>query len=242
MRSLVFTLAITACSVPPLDVTGKTCTRECPAPHACQAGLCVAPGGRLCAALPEPPHACFDFEGSTTVDARQEVRNGQLTVDTASRRFGANSLDVSITGTGGVDVARLSVPVPADWQRIAASWDVQPGAASDGISLGELLCSGAASYTGVWLFFEGSPARAVLRTDATSNPIDLQPSVPEGSWTRVSLDLERQSLAGTVRIGGQQAATATVADCGGPWTVEIGISGRSAFSAAYDDAVVTISR
>jgi hypothetical protein len=245
---LLLLSSLAACVVPPLDATGKACTTTCPAPLACELGLCVA-DGRLCAAWPEPTHACFDFEGSTTIDARQLVSGGTLGVDTSSRRFGANSLEARLDATGTLNLARLSIPVPDDWQRIAVGYDVfanLPGTTTDGISLGEILCaqSSTSSFTGVWLFHEGSPPRAVVRTGtASASSTDLLRALPAAEWTRVELELTRApSPRGVVRLAGAEAANVPVSDCGGAWTVELGLSGHESVAAWYDDAVITVER
>lgn len=233
-----------ACTVPQLDPAGKRCTTSCPAPFACEVGLCIE-AGRLCEAWPEPTLGCFDFEGSTELTGPREVRGGHLRVDETGQRFGARSLEARTLGVSPLELARLSVPVTGPWNRLRVAFDLRvdlPSAVPGFVSLGELLCA-RGNYTGVWLHAEGTPTRAVARTANGGASTALTTPLTSNTWSRVSLELVRApSLRGSIRIDENEVAAVPVTDCGGTWTVELGVAGSQAITAWYDDMVITVER
>lgn len=243
--SCLVVLTALSCTVPPLDAAGKLCDGPCPAPYACREGRCVGTDGRLCSLLGSAADLCLDFEGSTEVTQPVLVTRGAIKVDTSARRFGPNSLEVSLQGSGAIDLARVAYPLTPTWKRVRVDFDLRPVLPAQvtgvGLSFGEVLCSAAPSYTGVWLFYSADAPGFVVRTGFASET-KLAPSFPNAEWTRVTIEVDRSTLRGRVLANGVLTADVAVAECGGTWEVMLGMSGEIRASAWYDDIVVRVDQ
>jgi hypothetical protein len=241
--------ALAGCFERPIDYTAKSCTGACADGFSCEASICVPQGGRLCATL-TGADTCLDFEDGTLPDAGLNVeKNGSLTVDAQRAHFGTSSMHSQVLGPSGA-TQRLEFPLPPDWKSVRSTFDLfpvlQPFSTAAGLSLGEVLCVPGTSFTGLWLFYAADSAGSsfVAKTDNDTKTTPLRPTIELDRWTRVSLEVERGTLSGSVRLDGVLAATQPINDCGGTWFVTVGMSSPNGVSgeAWYDDVVIDVER
>jgi hypothetical protein len=246
--ALALALVVAGCVEPPVVDSGKTCTAACSPGYSCEAGRCLKQGHPVCELFPGAA-ACFDFETGGLPDGGVQQQNtGSLGIDDGRSRYGSRSLHAMIPGDDN-SVQRLDLALPVGWKRVRASFDVfpavQPLGTEGHISLGEVLCHPGTQFSGLWLFYEADqgPARFAAKTDQSNEKV-LMPQLELARWTRVTLEVGRDPLTGTVTVDGVPAATLPLVDCGGAWSVVLGLAGptNAAGDAWYDDVVLEVER